>query len=244
MTVKRTKYRRAEGGYNRGDDTRALIIKTALSVFGDQGYEGASTRKLVEPSGASPGAIQYYFGGKAGLYRACTEYLAERTYQQIASDSHCLDEISLDEDRDVLIDILAAFFVSQEKTLHTDPEMAKWFLFLARTQVSDGPEIFDIIFKGLNEKVLLKFCRIVSAIIGKPIDDPETRLRTSMIVAHMTGMRSHGQITLRFMGWEDFSGSHLDIWHATMTAHLRGMLSASIHLPATALIASAGTSNL
>jgi AcrR family transcriptional regulator len=231
MALKRVKYRRPDGGYSRGDETRDAIIKTALVVFGDQGYEAASTRKLVEPSGASPAAIQYYFGGKAGLYRACVEYIAHHGYEKIANDARGLDDISPDSDRDELIDRLADFFVSQEKTVHNDPEMAKMSLFLARTQVSDGPEIFDIIFKGLNERVLLKFCRVIGAIIGKSEDDPETRLRTSMVIAHMTGMRSHGQITLRFMGWEDFSGIQLEIWQATMHAHLRGMLLADIWVP-------------
>lgn len=228
MAGRRLKHRPEDGGYVRGDETRELIITTAISVFGDRGFDGASTRMLVEPSGASPAAIQYYFGGKAGLYRACAEYLSDHAWRKIEGDLRAVDALSLDADRDVLIEAIADFFLAQEMTLHLDPEMSQWSLFLMREQTSSTGEIFDIIFDGLNRRVLLKFAPIVGAIIGKAADDPETRLRTSMVISQMTGMRSHGQVTLRFMGWDDFAGERSSLWQAVMRAHLRAMLSARI----------------
>ncbi|WP_404478554.1 CerR family C-terminal domain-containing protein [Novosphingobium sp. BL-52-GroH] len=228
MAGTRMKHRPQEGGYVRGDETRQLMIEAAISVFGDRGFDGASTRMLVEPCGASPAAIQYYFGGKAGLYRACAEHIADHAWGKIEADAKAFDALSLDAGQDVLIDALCDFFFAQEKTLHLDEAMSQRSLFLIREQTSAMGEIFDIIFERLNRKVLLKFAPIVGAIIGKQADDPETQLRTSMILSLMTGMRSHGQVTLRFMGWDDFTGARLSLWQAVMHAHLRAMLSASI----------------
>lgn len=228
MAGRRLKRRPTDGGYVRGDETRQLIIDTAIPIFGDRGFEGASTRMLVEPVGASPAAIQYYFGGKAGLYRACAECLADQVWQKLDSDGRALDDLALDADPEILIDALCSFFLIQEKTLHDDREMAQRSLFLLREQSGSSGPVFDIIFERLNERVLTKLAPVVGAIIGKAANHPETRLRTSMIVAHMTGMRSHGQVTLRFLGWTDFSGENLSLWGAVMRTHLRAMLSAKV----------------
>lgn len=228
MARRRLKHRPTDGGYVRGDETRQLIIDTAIPIFGDRGFEGASTRMLVEPVGASPAAIQYYFGGKAGLYRACAECLADQVWQKLDSDGRALDDLALDADPDVLIDALADFFLIQEKTLHDDRAMAQRSLFLMREQTSSSGPVFDIIFERLNLRVLRKFAPVVGAIIGKAPDHPETRLRTSMIFAHMTGMRTHGQVTLRFLEWTDFSSERHLMWGAVVRTHLRAMLSAKI----------------
>lgn len=42
----------------------------ALKLFADQGFAKTSTRELAEAAGVNIAAISYYFGDKAGLYRA------------------------------------------------------------------------------------------------------------------------------------------------------------------------------
>jgi len=58
--------RPAEGGYARGEEVRMKIIEAALRVFGENGYERASTRQIAAEAGVNPPALQYYFDGKGG----------------------------------------------------------------------------------------------------------------------------------------------------------------------------------
>jgi AcrR family transcriptional regulator len=49
---------------------RSRLIRAALRLFAEKGYESATTRDIAEAAGANISAIRYYFGDKAGLYRA------------------------------------------------------------------------------------------------------------------------------------------------------------------------------
>ena len=68
----------SDGGYARGEETRARIIATALRVFGEQGYLQASTRGIAADARVNPPALQYYFGSKEGLHRACAQHIIDR----------------------------------------------------------------------------------------------------------------------------------------------------------------------
>jgi AcrR family transcriptional regulator len=57
---------------------RQKLVLAALKLFAEKGFESASTREIADAAGANVSAIRYYFGDKAGLYRAAfTEPLGE-----------------------------------------------------------------------------------------------------------------------------------------------------------------------
>jgi len=51
-------------------DARSRLVIAALRLFAEKGFEAATTREISEAAGANISAIRYYFGDKAGLYRA------------------------------------------------------------------------------------------------------------------------------------------------------------------------------
>lgn len=56
----------------RGDgiEARQRLLHTALRLFAEKGFAKTSTRAIALAAGANIGSISYYFGDKAGLYRA------------------------------------------------------------------------------------------------------------------------------------------------------------------------------
>jgi AcrR family transcriptional regulator len=64
----------SDGRLARGFDTRARLLDEALRLFAEKGYAQTSTREICVAAGVNAAAIHYYFGDKAGLYRAV--YLA------------------------------------------------------------------------------------------------------------------------------------------------------------------------
>ena len=61
-------------------EARSRLVSAALRLFAEKGFEAATTREICEAAGANISAIRYYFGDKAGLYRAAfTEPLGEKS---------------------------------------------------------------------------------------------------------------------------------------------------------------------
>jgi TetR/AcrR family transcriptional regulator, regulator of cefoperazone and chloramphenicol sensitivity len=52
------------------EDARQRLLLAGLRLFAQQGYAKTSTRELAEAASVNVAAISYYFGDKAGLYRA------------------------------------------------------------------------------------------------------------------------------------------------------------------------------
>ena len=53
-----------------GAEAREHLLHCALRLFSDKGFAKTSTREIAQAAGANLAAISYYFGDKAGLYRA------------------------------------------------------------------------------------------------------------------------------------------------------------------------------
>ena len=63
----------------KGDQTKALILETALEMFRERGYDNTTMRAVAEKAGVSLGNAYYYFRSK--------EYLIQAFYQRL-HDSH------------------------------------------------------------------------------------------------------------------------------------------------------------
>ena len=63
----------------KGDQTKALILETALEIFRERGYEETTMRAIAEKAGVSLGNAYYYFHSK--------EYLIQAFYQR-THDAH------------------------------------------------------------------------------------------------------------------------------------------------------------
>lgn len=53
-----------------GELSRERLLRAGLALFSQQGFARTSTREIAEAAQVNVAAISYYFGDKAGLYRA------------------------------------------------------------------------------------------------------------------------------------------------------------------------------
>ncbi len=68
---------RAAARSTRGEETRARIVDAAVTVFGDKGFDSASTREIAREAGFDQGLLTYHFPTKDALWRAAAERVFE-----------------------------------------------------------------------------------------------------------------------------------------------------------------------
>lgn len=67
-----------------GEQSRERLLTAAMRLFAEQGYAKASTREIALAAGANVASISYYFGDKAGLYRAAFTAISSDPADEIA----------------------------------------------------------------------------------------------------------------------------------------------------------------
>jgi AcrR family transcriptional regulator len=199
----------AGGGYARGEHTRQRLLEAAIELFGELGYERASTRAIARRAGVSLPALQYYFGGKEGLHRACAEYITEDVVSRLGPAAERVRTALGRHDltRAELLELLRAVVEPFLEGLATErPE--SWALFFARAQ-GEHSAAFDAIFQQIGGRLLAIVTEIVSRILGRPAASPEVAIRAVFVVGQLTLVRRARPVMLRALGWPDFAGERL-----------------------------------
>ena len=62
---------------SKGEQTRSLILETALKMFGERGYEETTMRAIAEKAGVALGNTYYHFRSKEHLIQAYYERMHE-----------------------------------------------------------------------------------------------------------------------------------------------------------------------
>jgi AcrR family transcriptional regulator len=65
------------GGTPKSEQTRTLILETALGLFRENGYDGTTMRAIAQRAGVSVGNAYYYFASKEHLVQGFYDRLAE-----------------------------------------------------------------------------------------------------------------------------------------------------------------------
>jgi AcrR family transcriptional regulator len=58
-----------------GQATRAAILDTARSQFGSHGFERTTIRSVASAAGVDPALVMHYFGSKAELFAAASQFV-------------------------------------------------------------------------------------------------------------------------------------------------------------------------
>jgi AcrR family transcriptional regulator len=89
-------------GKHDKDQRRRSLIESATEVFGEKGYDCATTREVAERAGCSEGLIHRYFGGKRGLLMAILAAKASTVTDVVREGAPDQDDLH-DEIRSILL---------------------------------------------------------------------------------------------------------------------------------------------
>lgn len=209
--------------YTRGEDTRRRLVDTAIEAFGTFGYDATSTRRLAEQAGVTLPSIQYYFGGKEGLYRAAVEHivqpindrikpLAERVTAALGTGQPTRSELLalLGE----MLDAFVATMVGGE-----DRQSRK--RFLARAEVERSVALDP--FRDSMRRYLVQPCAaLIGRLLDQPAGDERVMLRTIAIVGQVSVFCHLG--AQRALGWDEFTDDRVRAVQALVRQHAEAIL--------------------
>jgi AcrR family transcriptional regulator len=190
----------ASGGYHKGEETRQRILHAALTTFGEASFLAVTTRRIAAAAGVSLPTLQYYFGSKEGLHRACAEAIVERYRQNTTIASEAAEALrkgcSAETARDYLkavIGALAGFLVGSRET-------ERWAHFVARELRDPGPA-FEILYANLWRPGVDITARLIACILGSSESEPAARIQALLLISSLLVFQSGRSMSLRAMQW-------------------------------------------
>jgi len=224
----------ASAGYRKGDETRQRILDAALRAFGEASFKAVTTRRLAQAAGVSLPTLQYYFGDKEGLYRACAETIVERYRRHTgaaAQAARALSEQALSEQvltgqvlsedsaaettraqLKALIRALAGFLVGST-------EAERWAHFVARELRDPGPA-FEILYENLWRPGVELVARLIARILGRPQSDPAARIQALLLISSLLAFQSGRSVSLRTMHWSSIGPKELAMVLSSLDAQI------------------------
>jgi AcrR family transcriptional regulator len=218
---------RADAGYARGEETRRRIIEAALRLFGERGYEGASTRDIAAAAGVNAPALQYYFDSKEGVYRACAEYIADGSMahfwpvieqgQAVADDAEATPD-QLFEAFGQLLNALADY-----QLLPDDAEHRR--LFMAHEQIGQGPGVlFEMLDRGLRPRMGELAPLLIGRYCGIDPTDAILRMRIMMLFGQIMMFSLGRRSLVSKLGWDRMGPAEVALIKQAALEHCRVLM--------------------
>ena len=193
----------------KGRVAKAQIIRTATRLFQIHGYEGTTTRDIARLAGVNVGALQYYFGGKAQLFTACAEALADQLESTLNLAG--LDEVKASIPGATRNELLQRFRSRLDRSIEhlasQAPDFARWRLVAPGVTGSDLA--FDIFYQRIYGRYFEFQTALVAGITGREVTDPATTMLSLDISARIYMIGDEREFYLRSMGWTDVDAGRL-----------------------------------
>ena len=221
--MKRAPRRRPKsGGYQRGDETRAQIITIALKVFGERGFDQASTRNIAARAGVKTPALQYYFDSKEGLHRACAQYIIDRALPTLKPSIDRAKEAAQTGSKEIALGALEELLDALTDSL-AEPGTDSWSRFIMRGKHDGAGPGVEVIRNELSYPILEAVTGLVASITNSTSDEIN-RLRTLLILGQIHWMNARREEVFRIMRWSKFNGAKLSLIKQTVREHTRIVL--------------------
>jgi len=225
MTQTKRLRRPPDGGYARGDETRVRIIEAAVKLFGEHGFDGASTRDIAAAAEVNAPALQYYFENKQGLYQACAEHIISEVLAWIEPAMKKAAAALRGDDELALID---GFIAIQEATLDCmllQPQASNRRLFVIRELAGEEPKMASKLLQRRLKQPMNKLClELLARISGVKAEEPLTRIRLLTVRGQAMPFHHYQAGACDLIGWKKIDKAKADLLKRTILGQTRTLL--------------------
>jgi AcrR family transcriptional regulator len=158
------------------DDTRARLLKAAIEVFAERGYENSTIREICSRAGANVALIHYHFGDKLELY---TEVL--RFSMTCGAPAPHPSTFSVTDPADALRYVIGAMV---ERVLQTGDQADLRYRLMLHEFAQPSTATSRVI-QEVMRPMYDRLREIVGAILGLPADHEKTRLSVHSVIGQI-----------------------------------------------------------
>jgi AcrR family transcriptional regulator len=198
---------------SRGDQTREVLIRAALVVFGRSGFDAASTRAIADAAGVNQALIGYHFGGKQGLYLGVFEHIIGQMREHMIPVAEQVEErlaqapLAQAQRRELALELLQDIFDAfNDMVFQHTPE--GWVRLILREQ-QDPTEAFQLLYDRMLSRMMALVTRLVAMGSGLAADSEACRIRSMMIFGQVLVFYTVRGTASRYLGWEELSRDNL-----------------------------------
>ncbi len=188
--------------------TKRDLIESALYHFGHEGYAGTSTRSIAQTAKTNIASIAYHFDGKAGLKRACVNFIAMALGDvlSVVMDRK-LSDIEHLSPKDARAKIME--MIDRMITFTQTNKRAELVIGFVLKEVLHSPDeietLYHLIFEPLMDRVTVLFGRAT----GQPVSSNELKLAIFAMVGQLLYMRLARPLVLKRMNWQSVGPDEL-----------------------------------
>jgi TetR/AcrR family transcriptional regulator, regulator of cefoperazone and chloramphenicol sensitivity len=213
-----------DGGYARGEETRARIVTTALRVFGEEGFNKASTRQIAADAGVNPPALQYYFGSKEGLHRACAQFITDRVMVIIAPALAAAREIKRGQHEHAIAALCALLDAMADALVAAGSE--SWSRFVTRGKADGAGPAVGMLRQNIGRPIMLTVAQMIAVVIDGDPDDEVIRVKAAAILGQISTFLTNRESTMEVLNWTEFDAQRLQTIKTVVREHTRAILGA------------------
>lgn len=215
----------------RGENAKLQLLLTAADVYGEQGIDGATTRKIAQASGQNIAAISYYFGSKEGLYLAVAKMIAKNIkdrFHDVFNAIDCFLNQPVNEKKpQEALDLLQKTVITYNY-FQLEKKNLSFSRILAREQLNPT-EAYTIIHEQALGPIHSRLNRLIAIYIGADPNHLTTLIHTHAILGETLSFRIARETLLRQTGWKHINENEFKIINQVLIEHTNILLTGLRH---------------
>lgn len=213
----------------RSQNTKARLLVAATDLFATHGYDGVSTRKLVDAAGVNLAAVNYHFGSKDGLYHAVIAIAGTSIAERNRETEILLDQgLELARANPTAMVFLAHSYLMRLFTLLiADKDMHPSVRLVMREFFQPGPAdaaIRESVFAPLEAMTV----KLLDAVKKPEPNAPPLTLDAHVLLAPLLLFAGGAPVAMADLGWDDSTEEHVGALQAAIIDHALAALNLRI----------------
>ncbi len=210
---------------SHADPTRSALLEAGLQLFGERGYDATSIRQIATLAQTNIAAVNYHFGGKAGLRLACAELIVE-AFSEVTQGLLDIDQVRSDSSPQEAETLLVSFYAKLARFLIGQKQKQDFVPFIMRELIHPS-DALEHIYLGIYGPAHANLCLLWQRATGDEAEAEQTKLRLFSLLGQMVYFRLARPIVTQRMDWAEIGEAELDSIVGVLTQNFKLVLAAA-----------------